>query len=120
MEASSHPLRRYTEATLQTIERLGDPDRLVATLHIYEGLSIKEAAQRLELDYREASGAWRRAAAALRTDPGPYQPDDPLRLDRWSAEAVKTACGRAWGQFDAELADRYRDYFARHPDLKDP
>src|SRR4051812_1377229 len=103
MEVRAHPLRRYAEATRQAIEALGEPERLVATLHIYEGLSLKEAAERLELDYRQASSAWRRAATALKSDPGPYEPDNPFRLDQWSAEAVKTVCGRAWSRFEAEL-----------------
>lgn len=100
----------------EAIGGLPEAEKLVATLIWFEGLSLEEAAERLDISAEDAAELHERAvmkAAATVADERPARD-----LNGWSRIAVDGECAKKWRRYDAALADHYTRYFEEHEELR--
>src|SRR4051794_6729196 len=102
------------------MNRLPEAEKLLVTAYLFEDLTLAEAADAIGIGRSDARRVWKTASLHLAEELGLYEPDDPLALDQWAGPEAKAHYERAYRSFDNDLERRYRGYFARHPELKDP
>lgn len=120
MQSERHPLALRQNAMLEALDRLPVEEKLVASLYLFEDLSLKHCAAAIRISASDARRRWARASKRVADEIGPYLPDNPLALDQWAGPEAKLCYGTAWSRFDKQLEQRYGDYFAARPALKQP
>jgi Sigma-70, region 4 len=116
----SEKLAARQRETLDAMNRLPEAEKLLVAAYLFEDLTLAEAAEEIGIGHSDARRLWKMASSRLAEELGMYEPDDPLALDQWAGPEAKAHYERAYRSFDDDLERRYREYFARHPELKDP
>ncbi|MDQ3647201.1 MAG: hypothetical protein M3433_01185 [Actinomycetota bacterium] len=103
-----------TDQVAQAIDQLGEAEKLIVTLVLYESRSMDEAAEVLELSTEDAAALYERAVLRIRERVGRTADARPIL----SQATIDAECAAAWRAYDAGLAERYTEYFEHRPELR--